>query len=154
MFLRFLAASFLILQAHPSFAGKLNLLEARQTSGFTRMEDAFENLCTLDASGLLSGTLRHGIREAGGWSEEVKISERLSSAELDSVLTLLSESAPGPFQEKPGACDTGDFIIRGKHRGTAFAIIEIHDCGPSVQNTSPAARKLENWIFTRCHWVK
>ncbi len=116
------------------------------------MEDAFENLCTLDTAGHLHGILKHGRTEAGGWTEEKTIRISLSTGEIEELLTLVQDSRNGPFRDEPAICDTGDFIIRAGSGKNSFPVIEIRDCEKGILNLNPSAKKIEEWLRRQCRW--
>ena len=152
MILRSTLIASVLLSSSPAFSEKSPLLNARQTSGFTRMEDAFENLCTLDTAGHLEGILKHGRTESGGWTNEKTIHLSLSTQEIDALLSLVQNSRNGPFRDEPAICDTGDLIIRAGSGKNSFPVIEIRDCEKGIINLNPSARKIEEWLRHQCSW--
>ena len=153
MFWRFTVALFFLLFSIPANSESPLLLDARQTSGFTRMEDAFENTCKLDSSGHLHGLLKQGRTDSGGWRTQKKIEFTLNSTETKEILSLLKASQSGPFREEPAICDTGDLLIRASSGKGSFPVIEIHDCEKGITNTSPAAKQVEEWVRHHCFWA-
>jgi hypothetical protein len=153
MILRSTLIASLLLLSTPAFSERSLLLHARQTSGFTRMEDAFENLCTLDTAGHLEGTLKHGRTESGGWNEEKAIEISLSAREIEELLILVRDSRNGPFRDEPAICDTGDLIIRAGSGKNSFPVIEIRDCEKGILNLNPSAKKIEEWLRHQCRWT-
>ncbi|MBU6153475.1 MAG: hypothetical protein KGP28_04155 [Bdellovibrionales bacterium] len=152
MFLRFILVSTALISSTPAFSEKYFLLDSRQTSGFTTMADAFESECHLNSSGKLSGILRRGRTESGGWISQKKIKILLTFTETKEVIALVQASQNGPFREEPAICDTGDLLIRGSSGKGSFPVIEIRDCARGITNESPSAKRLEEWVRHHCLW--
>jgi hypothetical protein len=147
-----LIASFL-LSSTPAFSERSLLLHARQTSGFTRMEDAFESLCTLDTAGHLEGTLKHGRTESGGWTKETSIELTLTPTQVGEIQELIRTARNGPFREEPVICDTGDLVIRAGSGKSSFSVVEIRDCSSGMTNMNPSAKQIEIRVRQHCQWV-
>ncbi len=136
-----------------SLAG-LILLQATQISGFTRMEDAFENHCKIHSDGRVTGTHLRGISESGTWTFRSSLVDRITDAERMELSTLLKEAASGPYSDVPAACDTGTLVIQGRiERTQRITIVQSKDCEPSRINLSPAAKKIKDRVHELCQLV-
>ena len=130
------------------------LIFAEQTSGYTRMEDAFQNLCALQSNGTLKGLQQKGRIERGGWTETYPLYAVIPASERDQITALLKAAQKGPFLNEPGACDTGSLIIKGQIKPTpAFSVVEYRDCEPSIINQSESAKKIEAWVMEHCKFA-
>ena len=129
------------------------LIVAEQTSGYTRMEDAFQNLCVLKTDGTLQGLLQ-SHRTQQGWARITPFRETLTPEEKTRVVDLLRSAEKGPFIEEPGACDTGTLVIQGHlNPNPPFPVSLMRDCATSVHNQSEAANSLEKWVFDHCKFI-
>jgi hypothetical protein len=153
MFFRSLMGLSLLCVSSSAFPAKEFVIAGHQTSGYTRMEDAFENHCSLDVSGRLSVVTRHGRTEAGGWLQDRSTQVSLPDPEIQTVLELVRTARMGPFREEPVICDTGDLVIRAGAGKSSFPVIEIHDCSKGITNLSGAAKQLEAWVRLHCQWA-
>jgi len=130
------------------------LIYAEQTSGYTRMEDAFQNFCALQTDGTLKGIQKKGRTEHGGWTEIHPFHAVIQPSERDQITALLKAAENGPFLNEPGACDTGSLIIKGQIKPTpAFSVVEYRDCESSIINQSESAKKIEAWVMEHCKFV-
>ncbi len=136
-----------------SLAG-LILLQATQISGFTRMEDAFENHCKIFSDGRVTGIHLQGLTESGTWASRSSIATRITDSERDELTSLLKAAEKGPYSDSPAACDTGTLVIQGQLERKYFVtIMESRDCEPSRINLSPAAKKIKDRVHELCQLV-
>ena len=128
------------------------LIVARQTSGYTRAQDAFQNQCVLLATGRLEGVLQKGKTEEG-WKSTTPFREILDQHETQRILGLLQTASSGALVTGSTECDAGSLEMEGHvSPNLPFVLTHHPDCDVSTDNESPEAKVLIAWISDHCRF--
>jgi hypothetical protein len=86
------------------------VLSATQHSGYTTMEDAFENHCEVSDSGLVTGYQDSGWN-GNGWDNVKPVSFQLTARAIRLVKAKIAVAKSGIILDGPTLCDAGSVDI-------------------------------------------
>ena len=127
------------------------ILSATQHSGYTTIEDAFENHCELSPTGAVTGYQNSGWT-GNAWTTIKPISFQLTTHAVRLVMRTILKAKLGSILDGPAICDAGSVDISATPNGanSPFIVLKALDCDSSHVNQSQAAKSLLVWVANEC----
>lgn len=136
--------------ASSAIAGSANLLEASQTSGFVRPQDAFQKSCTIKRDGTLTGEILSGVGPNGGWKNRKALSTTIPASDLNQLRNWIDTARTGTIETRPAPCDAGSTHVAAGLGNTSLVIFSWRDCDRILINRSPSLDSILRFVGDWC----